>query len=110
MLGDFNDNPKTGTLDPLLKRTDLQDITSHPTFKSDGGRTVFGGGGIRPDVVVPDDTITTAEKNFLLAISANPRPGLQSGTLNALALAPRFMSFQIPSRKKRSPSNSVTAM
>jgi len=38
-----------------------------PTFKSDGGRTVVGGGGIRPDVVVSDDTISTAEREFLRA-------------------------------------------
>jgi hypothetical protein len=31
---------------------------------------VYGGGGIRPDVVIPDDTITTDERTFLLAISA----------------------------------------
>jgi carboxyl-terminal processing protease len=35
-----------------------------PTFKSDAGRMVYGGGGIRPDVVVPDDTLTTAERDF----------------------------------------------
>jgi carboxyl-terminal processing protease len=38
-----------------------------PTFKSDGGRMVFGGGGIRPDVVVPDDTLTTGEREFIRA-------------------------------------------
>jgi carboxyl-terminal processing protease len=38
-----------------------------PTFKSDGGRTVVGGGGIRPDVVVADDTISTADREFLRA-------------------------------------------
>lgn len=38
-----------------------------PTFKSDEGRTVYGGGGIRPDVIVPDDSLTTAERDFLRA-------------------------------------------
>lgn len=38
-----------------------------PTYKSDAGRIVYGGGGIRPDVVVTDDTLSTAERNFLRA-------------------------------------------
>jgi carboxyl-terminal processing protease len=46
------------------------DSASRPAFKSDAGRTVYGGGGIRPDVVVPDDTLTTDERTFLLAIAA----------------------------------------
>jgi carboxyl-terminal processing protease len=40
-----------------------------PTFKSDAGRTVVGGGGIRPDVVVADDTLSTLERGFLLSIA-----------------------------------------
>ncbi len=42
---------------------------SRPTFKSDGGRVVYGGGGIRPDVIVPDDTLTTEEREFLRAVA-----------------------------------------
>jgi carboxyl-terminal processing protease len=40
-----------------------------PVFKSDGGRLVYGGGGIAPDVLVPDDTVTTAEQAFLKALA-----------------------------------------
>jgi carboxyl-terminal processing protease len=40
---------------------------ARPTYKSDGGRVVYGGGGIRPDVIVREDTISTAERNFLRA-------------------------------------------
>ena len=40
-----------------------------PAFKSDAGRTVYGGGGIRPDIVVADDTLLTDERNLLLAIA-----------------------------------------
>ena len=47
---------------------------TRPTFRSDGGRTVYGGGGIRPDVVVPDDTITTAEREFLRAAAPQLQP------------------------------------
>ncbi|HEY9229502.1 MAG TPA: S41 family peptidase, partial [Gemmatimonadaceae bacterium] len=34
--------------------------TKRPAYKSDGGRVVYGGGGITPDVIVQDDTLTTA--------------------------------------------------
>jgi carboxyl-terminal processing protease len=34
-------------------------------FHTDGGRTVLGGGGIRPDVFVAADTFTVAERNFV---------------------------------------------
>jgi carboxyl-terminal processing protease len=43
---------------------------SRPTFKSDAGRTVYGGGGITPDVVVSDDTLSTIEQQFLRSIAS----------------------------------------
>ena len=33
---------------------------ARPTYKSDAGRTVYGGGGITPDLIVPDDTLHDA--------------------------------------------------
>jgi len=42
---------------------------ARPTFKSDGGRVVYGGGGITPDVIVPADTITDAQQTFLKALA-----------------------------------------
>ncbi len=42
---------------------------ARPAFKSDGGRVVYGGGGITPDVIVQDDTLTTAEQQFTKAIA-----------------------------------------
>jgi len=45
------------------------DSLSRPTFKSDGGRIVYGGGGIRPDLIVPDDTLSTAERDFLRSVA-----------------------------------------
>ena len=47
----------------------LKDTTQTPTFKSDGGRVVYGGGGIRPDIIVADDTLTTDERDFLRAVA-----------------------------------------
>ena len=36
-------------------------LAKRPKFQTEGGRTVFGGGGIRPDVIVPSESLTTAE-------------------------------------------------
>ena len=40
------------------------------TFKTDGGRLVYGGGGIRPDVFSRADTFSTAEREFVRALGA----------------------------------------
>jgi carboxyl-terminal processing protease len=41
---------------------------NRPVFRSDAGRIVYGGGGITPDVIVPDDTISSKEQEFLKVI------------------------------------------
>lgn len=41
-----------------------------PKFRSDGGRVVYGGGGIVPDFLVLEDTISTLEQEFLRSIAA----------------------------------------
>jgi carboxyl-terminal processing protease len=41
---------------------------NRPVFRSDAGRIVYGGGGITPDVIIPDDTVTTREQEFLKVI------------------------------------------
>lgn len=38
------------------------DTSEVQTFRTAGGRTVYGGGGIRPDVVVLPDTLSTSEQ------------------------------------------------
>jgi carboxyl-terminal processing protease len=42
---------------------------NRPAYKSDAGRVVYGGGGITPDVIVSDDTLTAAEQQFTKAIA-----------------------------------------
>jgi carboxyl-terminal processing protease len=37
---------------------------SRPVYKSSGGRTLYGGGAITPDVIVASDTITTPEQTL----------------------------------------------
>jgi carboxyl-terminal processing protease len=36
-------------------------LAKRPKFQTEGGRTVYGGGGIRPDVIVPSESLSTAE-------------------------------------------------
>ena len=56
---------------------------TRPTFQSDAGRTVYGGGGIAPDVIVTDDTLSTVEQQFLRSIA--PRGQIVQGTLEGYA-------------------------
>jgi carboxyl-terminal processing protease len=45
------------------------DTTKRKAYRTDSGRTVYGGGGIVPDLIVTPDTLTTAERNFSTAAS-----------------------------------------
>ena len=42
---------------------------TRPAYKSDAGRTVYGGGGVTPDVIVQDDTLTSTEQQFTKAVA-----------------------------------------
>ena len=55
-----------------------------PAYRSDAGRTVYGGGGITPDVIVPDDTMTTAEQQLAKALAPKSQDFVV--TLHDLAL------------------------
>ncbi len=44
---------------------------SLPLFHTDAGRAVRGGGGIRPDIFVAQDTFTTAERAFIKSLGSN---------------------------------------
>ena len=46
-----------------------QSRARRPKYKTDGGRTVYGGGGIVPDFLVKEDTVTTAEQEFLRSVA-----------------------------------------
>lgn len=43
---------------------------SRPTFHTDGGRQMVGGGGIVPDIVVPKRRVTAADRAFQAALGA----------------------------------------
>ena len=57
-------------VDPRMQRDSVSDsaLKARPIFKTDAGRTVRGGGGIVPDVVVRPDTFTTPEREFVKAV------------------------------------------
>jgi carboxyl-terminal processing protease len=57
---------------------------SRPAYKSDAGRTVYGGGGITPDVLVREDTISSAEQALSKALA--PKGQLVYTTLTDYAL------------------------
>ena len=42
---------------------------NRPAYHSDAGRIVYGGGGITPDIIVPDDTLTSAEQRLAKALA-----------------------------------------
>lgn len=43
---------------------------TRPRFKSDAGRVVYGGGAITPDLIVPPDTLTSAEQKVARVLGA----------------------------------------
>ena len=47
------------------------DRDDRPTFRSTGGRVVYGGGGIMPDLEIPSDTLNAAERAFVAAIATD---------------------------------------
>ena len=57
---------------------------ARPTYSSDGGRTVYGGGGITPDVIVADDTLLATEQEFLRSLA--PRAQSFVTVMNQYAL------------------------
>ncbi|MGH9886040.1 MAG: S41 family peptidase, partial [bacterium] len=61
--------------------------TKRPAYKSDGGRVVYGGGGITPDVIVQDDTLTTAEQQFTKAVAPKGQDFFTVTTDYAMELA-----------------------
>jgi carboxyl-terminal processing protease len=49
----------------------LPDTVERQPYRTDGGRIVFGGGGIVPDLEVRQDTTTEAERAFFAAAARN---------------------------------------
>jgi carboxyl-terminal processing protease len=63
--------------------------TTRPAFRSDKGRTVLGGGGIVPDVLVGSDTLSTVEQSLQRALSAKARESNAALTQMTRELKPK---------------------
>ena len=63
VIRDATGRPDTGTA--------AADTAGRPTFKTDGGREVRGGGGIVPDLIVRRDTLTQTERAFIEALGSD---------------------------------------
>lgn len=64
----------------------VEDEAERPVFKSTGGRTILGGGGIAPDLTIMPDTIETGEQQFTSAVGASAQKVYVSIYDQALAL------------------------
>ena len=53
-------------------------------FRSDAGRPIYGGGGITPDVIIAEDTISTAQQELARALA--PKAGIVRANLYDLAI------------------------
>jgi len=76
---------------------DGKDTVTRAMYKSDAGRALYGGGGIRPDIVVPDDTIPTLEREFFRAVAPDAQRingALQDYALELKGTVPR--DFAVP--------------
>ena len=58
---------------------------SRPAYRSDAGRIVYGGGGITPDILVRDDTLTTAEQTFFKSFAPKAQAFVTARRLRARA-------------------------
>lgn len=67
-----------------------------PVFKSDAGRTIYGGGGVTPDVKVQLDTLPTAERDFVRTLGAQQGQWYVAVYATALELKPTVKyDFQV---------------
>jgi carboxyl-terminal processing protease len=65
--------PRPGSDEPPAARDTVEteaDKKNRPAFRSTGGRVVYGGGGITPDLIIPDDTLTTVEQRLARQLAA----------------------------------------
>ena len=65
---------------------------SRPAYKSDAGRTVYGGGGITPDVIVKPDTISSAEQTLAKALAPKAQEVYTTLADYAISLRPSITS------------------
>jgi len=70
--------------DSVKPKTDTS-LTARPIFTTDAGRKVRGGGGIVPDVIVKQDTLTVGERELVKAFGE--KLGVYRDVMTAYAIA-----------------------
>jgi carboxyl-terminal processing protease len=60
--------------DPVSDGMAVTDTAGRPVYQTMGGRSVYGGGGIMPDLFVTPDTLTTAEQALRQALMSAEIP------------------------------------
>lgn len=81
-VGRSIDRPRHGVGDDLVVR----DSAKAPSFKTEHGRTVFGGGGITPDVQAGDTIMSPAAQAFETALGSRVTDFRDAMTAYALSL------------------------
>lgn len=72
----------------MVQDTMAQDsLGDRPEYETDGGRTVYGGGGITPDVIVNPDTLTLEEQTYLRALQPHGSKYFETRFAYALSVA-----------------------
>ncbi len=65
---------------------------TRPAYKSDAGRTVYGGGGITPDLIIKPDTISSAEQTLAKALTPKVQDVYTTLADYAISLKPTITS------------------
>ena len=92
---------------------DTTSIANKPKFKTDSGRTVYGGGGITPDIVIHPDSLfgpaLEIERRILTFQFANhyvaSHPGLTLDAAASTPLWPTFKSYLAEQKFKVAPDS-----
>jgi len=64
------DQARIAALEADSGRTGAADTASRPAYRTDSGRMVRGGGGIVPDLIVRQDSLTDSERAFAPALGS----------------------------------------
>lgn len=66
-----SEEEQVAQVDAAAVEKDTVAVDTMPVFHTDAGRTVRGGGGIRPDIFAAADSFTTAERRFMQVLGSN---------------------------------------
>jgi carboxyl-terminal processing protease len=66
--GSASEEEQVKEVEAAARGNDTAAVDSSLLFRTDAGRLVYGGGGIRPDLFVAADTLTAVERNFIRAL------------------------------------------